>query len=263
MRSWKTAAVCAVILAGFCAGTAKAEEATPVDRKAAMARAPQFAAPIEAALTRPVNDLYLKALSGEASDKWTYALALVAERYSLDALPAAQRDLYSDYAKRGATAKQAYADAHPDEDISGKGYDDFVPPTPDEVQAIRAANAINDPDLWFQQAGRMRNGVVRAIDPEVLAQSRQCLEAVKGAIDADDLMNQLMSGLSEMSDLPEEVTGGSQGTQKSDFDRDQEALCGGEKAWDHITVLMKAVYTPSLQITVSRGNVSDAAQGEQ
>ena len=267
MRGIWTAAAVIGLMAGAlpaCAGTGAPVGAgdRTAERKAHIERASQFLDKAERGLTQPANMLYLKALKGSAEDKWVYALALIAERYSLDAMPAAQREIYNDFARRGVIAKQAYAEAHPDEDISEKALDVFLTPTPEELQALRLGNSINNADDWFIRAGRERNGVALAIDPVVLDQSRQCLQGIKKSIDDDQMADQLMIAIMMAGDdktESEKAEGlkrvrlqvAQNPREKTEVERDQEALCGGEQAFAHIKILMKTVYESDIRVTIT------------
>lgn len=236
-------------------------KAPPVDRAVAVARAAQFHDQVEAALTKKPNDLYLAALTGSANDQWVWGLALVATRYDTTSVPAPILATFKAYNAKVDAARAAYEKKHPKEDVSDKPMDFFVPATPEEVQAVRLVHAINSHEDWLDQARR------GGIDGAVLDQSVQCLEGVKGVVDAEDLMMQLI-GVS--ATLPEEGKKGAKASadtvdmaallstpkddaSKSDEERDEEALCGGSDAFQHVKGLMKAVYTPPFKITVTAG----------
>ena len=233
-----------------------AETGEPVDRNVAIAGASAFDEHIEAALTAPTADLYSDALNGNAENIWRYGLSLISERYNLDAMPETQRSLYIDYIRRAEADKEAYVKKHPKAETGDMTLDEFSKPTPDEVQAIRLANMINNPDYWLERAGRIRNTDGSPLIERVLiTQSRKCLEAVKGDIDSQDMMSQLIHGLSKNTGGDGDADMSAIMAELSSADPDYEtlnnqALCGGATAYQHYKVLMKQVYKPSTKITI-------------
>lgn len=241
--------------------TADESKGPPVDRAAAVARAPQFHDQVEAALTKKPNDLYLAALTGSASDQWAWGLALVAERYDTTSVPPAQLATYKAYSSKVSAARSTYAKSHPNEDVSGKPMDFFVQPTPDEMQAATLVQSINGSKGWFDRAQR------GGIDRVVLEQSERCLTNVKGDINAEDLVNQMMTQLGDIEAADKPAAPAGKGppaptlaevlnkpkteAEKTDLERDNDALCGGADAYQHVKTLMKAVYKPTMKITLS------------
>jgi hypothetical protein len=234
----------------------------PVDRAAALARAPQFHDQIEAALTKKPNDLYLAALTGSANDQWAWGLALVVKRFDTASVPPAQLATFKAYSDKVNAARDAYEKKHPKEDVSEKPMDFFVQPTPDEAQAVTLVHAINNAKDWLERA--LRGGA----DGATLNQSVTCLENVESSLDADSLMEQLIGAVgSEGAAKPDGKTGTKSSDKavslaeimnapkadadKSDEELDGEALCGGSDAFQHVKSLMKAVYTSPIWVTVS------------
>lgn len=256
MRSLFVAA--ALMLVAVPAIAKKKDDAPPpVDRPAALARAQQFVPLVEPALTAPMTDLYLKAATGDGRDKWAYALSLVAGRDNLDSAPPAQKQIYLDYTGRVAAARQAYQKKHPRADLSKKYMNDWVKPTPEEVAAVKLVNLIHDTDYWF--------GALDGLDAAAVAQSRQCLTGIKDALDAEDMMRQILAGFGDVAtdsesgesvDLAALINGtgdeeAGEPEPKDDATLDEEAICGGAEAYAHVRVLFQAVYKPTLQITIT------------
>ncbi len=236
-----------------------ADKAPPVDRAAALARAPQFHDPIEAALTQKPNTLYLAALAGKATDQWAWGLALVATRFDTDSVPPAQLALYKAYDEKVGVAEAAYQKQHPKEDISDKDMAFFVKPTDEEAQAVTIVEAINSPNLWL---GKAHEG---GIEAAVINQSVRCLAVVKEHLDAESLMSQILGGMGSPAagkkdqasskgnvvSLADILNGPKDEASKTEEDRDEDALCGGSDALQHVKSLMRAVYTPPFRVTVS------------
>lgn len=250
------------VLAGVLAlaGTAHADDTPstpPVDREAAMARAPQFTAKMDAALSQPIATLYQAALGNDPEAAWTYGLAMDAKRDNMESVPPAQRDIYVDYAKRVHEARSQYEQKHKNTDTSDMTMDEFVKPTDAEQQAVLLVHAIHDPEYWFGKVDHVRT----TIDPLAVQQSRQCLKAVIDNVSADDLMRQMMGAIA----VPKDGKTDSDGMSMSDLmtslgdknptdeDLDHQALCGGKDAYVHDKTLMKAIYQPEFTISVTKG----------
>ncbi|MDV6329908.1 hypothetical protein [Asticcacaulis sp. 201] len=253
----KTALACvalALLSAPAWADDASGEPA--VDRAAALNLGPKLTGEIEAALSRPLTDLYRAAEGGAVHDKWIYALALSADRHTLDPLPANQRDLYLNYSQRVDTARTAYQKKHKKADTSTMPMDAFVTPTDQEVFAVRLVDHINNPAVWLTPV----RAAPADVAPEVLTQSLRCIEIVKSRVEGDDMMEQLLGAALTTGDKGDatsakdftSLTAALKGTEKSDIDLDDEALCGGTEAYERDRALMKAIYTPKFHITVSK-----------
>lgn len=222
-----------------------------------MARAPQFAAKIDAALSQPIATLYQAALGNDPEAAWTYGLAMDAKRDNMEAVPPAQRDIYNDYAGRVHDARLKYEKKHKDADTSDMTMDAFVKPTEAEQQAVLLVHAIHDPDYWFGKVDHART----TLDPAVVQQSRQCLKAVIDDVSGEEMMRQLMGAIT----LPKDGKADSGGLDMSDVmlaledkeptdeDLDNQALCGGKDVYAHDKTLMKTIYQPEFTISVTKG----------
>ena len=241
------------VLALTLAGQAVADDAAPpVDRTAALALTPKFTTEVTAALSQPLVGLYKAAEGGTAHEKWVYALALSADRHTIEPMPPEQRALYADYVHRVDVARAAYEKKHRNADTTTMGMDAFVKPTEAEILAVNMANRINNAEGWLSDV----RAVPAAVAPDVLAQSLRCIDVVKSKVQADDLMGQLMQAAVTADGKP--VAGSdvmealSNGGDKSDEDLDNEAICGGADVFASDIKLMKAIYTPQFTISVSK-----------
>ena len=253
--------LCLAVLAlsGVSARADDTATAPPVDRAASLARAPQFAGKVEAALGQPVATLYQAAMNGGAGDNWTYALAMVAKRDNMDAVPPVQRQLYIDYAGRVDEARSKYQKKHKHADTSAMTMDQFVQPTEAEQQAVLLVHTIHDPDYWF---GRF-DATGAKVDAAAIQQSRQCVDALHKDVAGEDMMTQLMGALQmpitgkdgekengtvDMGSLMASLDDG----EPSDQDLDNQALCGGKDLYANDKVLMKAIYKSDITISVKK-----------
>lgn len=230
----------------------------PVDRAAALLRAPQFKDHIEAALTAKPDDLYRAALTGTASDQWIWGLALTVERYDTDSVPPAQLRTFQDYDKKVEAAKDAWSRKHKHDAMPDKSMAEWVTPTPEEAQAVLIVQSINTPDLWLNKARG-------SLDGAVIDQSVQCLSAIEQEVEAQDLMQQLLGSIgtvtssskdsgsssSSSSDDDEDLAALLSG-DKDDEDLDNDALCGGADAFRHDKALLKAIYKSKITVSVGK-----------
>ena len=247
-------------LSGLSAHAADTDTSPPVDRVASLARAPEFAGKVEAALGQPTTTLYQAAIKGAPEDTWVYALAMLAKRDNMDSVPPVQRQIYSDYAGRVADARAKYQKKHKKADMSQMTMDQFVEPTEPERQAVLLVHAIHDPDYWF---GRIDAGQAK-LDPAAIQQSRDCVAALLDDVSAEDMASQLMAaitlpagagndgGKADAASILQSLMGGDGNDEPSAHDLDRQAICGGKDIYAGERVLMKGIYKSEFIISVTK-----------